>query len=449
MESGIGERKWLWLTLTLSSITVVTVVFALMELIEYHFFSHIDYVSLHFLYVTRGIASSLLLAFWAAWYVLRQKRASEEELRRSRERYRDLLERSPAAIALYDSSLRVAEWNAAAERLYGFSKAEAIGKPLLTVPPEKEDELRGFLERAEQGEAVLDVETLRRDRHGVVFEVELSLQPFREKSGNHYYLELTTDIRERVRLSRKLLEIEKLTTMGQMAAGTAHHLNTPLATMLLRVQMMRERGGECGSATDLDRLESAIRSCQTFVRRVLEFGRRSPVEKQPVELAGAVQSVTSFLAPAITARKARLTLDLDEVRGVFVFADRNLLEALFSILLSNALDAVADQGLIAVRCRHAGGRIEVRIADNGCGIRPADLPHIFEPFFTTKEIGKGTGLGLAIARNIVVEHGGSIRLENGPERGAVAMLDLPVYRPAAAGEGQKDEIIATRHPGRG
>src|SRR5512141_2505765 len=106
MTSGNREQRWFWGTLVLSSISIVALVFAFWELVENHYFRDLNYLSLHYLYISRGIASSLLLAFWAAWFVLRQRRIAEEELRRSRERYRGLLEASPGAVALYDASLR-------------------------------------------------------------------------------------------------------------------------------------------------------------------------------------------------------------------------------------------------------------------------------------------------------------------------------------------------------
>src|SRR5574340_110120 len=270
MRDAEQERRWFWATLMLSSLSIVAVVFAFWELVENHFFRDLNYVSLHYLYISRGIASSLLLAMWAAWFVLRQRRAAEAELRRSRERYRGLLEASPGAVALYDRELNVAEWNAAGERLYGFAKAEVIGHLLPTVPPEKEVELQAFLRQVEAGEAVLDWETVRMTRQAHPVEVQLSLLPFRE-GGRDYFLEVTADIRERVRLRQTLLEVEKLTSMGKMAAGTAHHLNTPMASMLLRVQMMRQRAGDNGLSRDLEQLESTLGFCQQFVRRLLEF----------------------------------------------------------------------------------------------------------------------------------------------------------------------------------
>src|SRR3970282_199075 len=101
-------------------------------------------------------------------------------LRHSEERYRGLLEASPGAVVLYDAGLRVTEWNASAERLYGFSKAEVVANGLPTVPKEKEAELRGFLQRVVARRPVLNVETLRRNKQGNAFEIELGMLPFRE-----------------------------------------------------------------------------------------------------------------------------------------------------------------------------------------------------------------------------------------------------------------------------
>ena len=430
MDREVPSYRWFWATLILSSISIVAAVFAVWELVESHFFRDVDYLTLHTLYITRGVASSLLLASWAAWFVLRQRRQSEEVLQRSREHYRRLLEVSPSAVALYDASLRVSEWNQAAERLYGFSKADVIGRALPTVPREKDEELSKLLQSAEAGEPMAVLETLRRDARGTLVDVQLSVLPFREGPGACQFLEVTEDIRERVRLRQTLLEVEKLTSMGKTAAGTAHHLNTPLAAMLLRVQMMRERVHDGQTEGDLEQLEGSLHFCQQFVRRLLEFSRRPAAQKQPEDVGRIIESVVSFLAPALHALNAEVSVDIEALDGSRMLGDRNLLEALFSILMSNALDAIPSGGTIAIRCaRPSSELIEVRIADDGCGIAPADLPRIFEPFFTTKGPGRGTGLGLAIARSIVVEHGGSIWLESAPVRGTIAVLTLPVFQP--------------------
>ena len=216
--------------------------------------------------------------------------------------------------------------------------------------------------------------------------------------------------------------------MGKMAAGTAHHLNTPMASMLLRVQMMRARAEHRnGCASDLEHLENAIGFCQQFVRRLLDFSRKPVPQKQPEEMAPLVEAVLGFLAPSFAAKQVPASAECANVAGAKVLADRNQIETLLLTLLSNALDAVPAGGEIRVSCRQAEDKLAIEIADNGCGISDADLAHVFEPFFTTKPPGKGTGLGLAIARNIVAEHGGTIRLQAASAGGAVATVQLPLW----------------------
>jgi PAS domain S-box-containing protein len=429
----MGEKPWFWATLTLSSITIVSVVFAAWELLEYRFFRDANYLTLHYLYISRGFAMSLVLAFWAAWFVLRQRRASEEALRRSNERYRGLLEDFPGGIILYDRDLRVIEWNASAERMFGYSKEEIRGRALPTIPSGKIDELKELMGKVESGAAVLDIETLRVGRTGGPFPVQLSIRPFRELGEPVYFLEATSDIRERVRWREAMIELEKLASMGKMAAGTAHHLNSPLAALLLRIQLMREESPE---NCDLASLEDGLKFCRQFVQRLLEFARMSPVDKRNHDVAEMIGSVTNFFLPVIRSKRATLEANSAQ-KGLHVFADRNLFETVMLILLSNALDAMPAGGEIHVSCRAIPeGRVEVSVRDSGSGIDPANMTRIFEPFFTTKEPGKGTGLGLAIARNFAVEHGGSIRIESEHGRGATAFIDLPLASGIAEGAAQ-------------
>ncbi|MGI9102640.1 MAG: two-component system sensor histidine kinase NtrB [Terriglobales bacterium] len=437
MGGRARQRNWFWVTLTLSSITVVALVLALWELFENHFFRNLDYLTLHYLYISRGIAVSMILAFWAAWFVLRERKEKEAELRRSSERYRAILDCSPSAILLLDSSLRISECNAAAERLYGYSKKELLGEVLPTIPDDRQSELRAFMSKVESGTAVLHAETQRQTKTRNLLEVQVSLLPFRDRSQDNYFLEITDDIGERVRLRETLLQVEKLTTMGQMAAGTAHHLNTPLASMLLRLRMMKEGKFEGDLRADLQRLDSSVGFCQHFVQQLLRFSRSTRWEKQPETVSATLAAVASFLSPQLLTKRVQLTLDLNPANGTHVLADRNQLEALFLILLSNAADAVQPNGAVHVSCSHADAdRIEVRVVDNGCGISAEVMPRIFEPFFTTKAPGVGTGLGLAIANNILREHGGTLRFESVPEQGTTAIVNLPVYAEAGAAGGK-------------
>src|SRR4051812_47902403 len=175
MGQADREQRWFWGTLVLSSISIIALVFAFWELVENHYFRDLNYVSLHYLYISRGVASSLLLAAWAAWFVLRQRRHAEAELRRSHARYHGLLEASPGAVVLFDRQFRVAEWNAAAERLYGFDRAQVIGHELPPVPADRQAELEALMQRIDAGESLLDCESQRCDRTGRRVDVQFSL----------------------------------------------------------------------------------------------------------------------------------------------------------------------------------------------------------------------------------------------------------------------------------
>jgi len=410
----------------LSSTSIVAVVFAFWELVENHFFQDLNYVTLHYLYISRGIVSSILLSAWAGWYVLRFRRQADEELHRSRERYRGLLDASPAAMVLFDEDLKISEWNATAERLYGYTRAETVGRSLTEIQPKAAAELQAFLAKVAEGGLVLDHETVRGTASGETMDVQLSLLPYLE-ADQRFFLEVTSDNRERVRLRQTLIEIEKLTSMGLMAAGTAHHLNTPLASMLLRIQMLRERVHDASVASDLGRLEGNITFCQQFVRRLLDFARRPSAHQQPEDITSIVDAVVSFVAPSALAKQVELVADVKGLHGVRVLGERNEIETMLLILVSNALDAVERGGKIQVRAvATEDRRVDIRVTDNGCGIKPETIPHVFEPFFTTKAPGRGTGLGLSIAMNIVKEHGGAIEVSSDPGKKTEFRVVLPL-----------------------
>jgi two-component system NtrC family sensor kinase len=219
--------------------------------------------------------------------------------------------------------------------------------------------------------------------------------------------------------------------MGKMAAGTAPHLNSPLAALLIRTQMMRQRTASLALDEDLSKIEEGLNFCRHFVQRLLDFTRATPVHKEALDVGANAASVASFFLPAIRSKRADLIVDTSEGAGQLVCADRNLLETLLLILLSNALDAVSPGGEIRARyMRTSPGWVGFAVSDNGSGISAAHLEHVFEPFFTTKEPGKGTGLGLAIARNVVLEHGGTIRMESAPGAGTTAQVELPLAESA-------------------
>jgi signal transduction histidine kinase len=190
---------------------------------------------------------------------------------------------------------------------------------------------------------------------------------------------------------------------------------------------MRRQVTEGPLPEELARLEEGLNFCRHFVQRLLDFTRSTSLQKAPQDIASVVDSVTSFFLPALRAKRVVFSVDASLGRGCFVLADRNPLESLLLTLLSNALDAVPPEGEIRVFCRRPSpDHVGFVVRDNGCGMAAAQKEHLFEPFFTTKGPGKGTGLGLAMAKNVVLEHSGTIELESQPGEGTSVYVDFPL-----------------------
>jgi PAS domain S-box-containing protein len=188
------------------------------------------------------LGALLLLAAVASWLILRERRRCRREVEQARDRYRSILENAPDAVALFDDHFRVIEWNTAAERLYGISRQDAVGKALATVPLERWNELRELLGRVARDQLVQDYESERLRADGARIPVALSYARMPAVTGRPpLHREIAQDIRERLKMRDKLLEVEKLTLTGRVAAGTAHHLNTPLTAMLLETEMLAVR----------------------------------------------------------------------------------------------------------------------------------------------------------------------------------------------------------------
>ena len=428
MRRGSDDHIWFWLTLLLSCATILTVIFSVWEQVELRFLRDISYQQMHYLYTTRGIASSIILATWAVWFVSRERRKSEEELRRSRERYQIMLAHAADAVVLFDSDLRVLEWNPQATSLYGYSREEVMSQPLKTLGSQERDELRQELPQLKEGGPPVELETKRLRNNGELVDVRIRWSCFPDlESGQVVFLEVATDLRERIHLRQKALEIEKLTSMGRMAAGTAHTLNTPLAAMLLRLEMLRDRLKEHPSREEIDRLESSARFCQEFVQKLLQYSRRPETTLKCIEVKELMDSICTFFRPTFSLRRHALSYDSHAVNGCHILGDRNQMEALFAALLMNASDALpVEEGSVALGGMVHDGQVELFVRDNGCGVPEDQLPQIFEPFFTTKKAGHGTGLGLSIAHNIVEEHGGTIHLVNNASRGVTVWIRLPL-----------------------
>ncbi len=422
--------RWSWVCLALSGATVAAVVFAVWELLQRNYFQDLDYRTLHYLYITRGIALAFFLAGWAACIIMAYRHAVLDRLRRSEMEYRQLIEDAHDAIVVFDPQGVVREWNPQASRLFGYAREEVMGRPLPTLSPGAHAGFFDFLGRLVDGceEFGLKYAGQRVTRGGEALDVSLSLFPLRDGQGRvTAFMETSCDIRSCAQLVRKLQQVEKMSSMGQLAAGVAHQLNTPLASALLRAQMLEEDVPNPDHVEDLRFIQRQLRYGKEIVEGLLRFSRPSREAKRQELVNPILHGVLAMLDPSVRGAGVRVVFDVAGTESARVYVGRNELEQVFFNLCSNALDAMPQGGTLTIASRMLQDRlVEVHVRDTGTGIPKARLPRIFEPFYTTKEPGKGTGLGLAICWRIIEEAGGSIDVSSEVGQGTTFSIRLPL-----------------------
>jgi len=230
--------------------------------------------------------------------------------------------------------------------------------------------------------------------------------------------------------TRRLLQSEKVATMGSLLAGVAHELNNPLAVLTGHAHLLQARAAGDAVAARAVKICAAADRCARIVRNFLALARQQPPERANVHLNVVVQESVEMLAYELRTDDVEVMCDFETGLPV-LWADAHQLQQVLVNLLANAYHAMRRQAAprrIALATRLDTGRRRVRltVTDTGPGIPPAIQAKIFEPFFTTKPAGHGTGLGLSLCRGIVEDHGGSIEVQSDPGGGATFVIELPV-----------------------
>lgn len=412
----------------LTSATIAAFIFGVWELIEHNYFMDADPATMHYLYITRGIASSFILASWAVWYVLRSRAKYEDELRRSEERYRNIVENTSDAIVSLSGTGVVLSWNSGAEKLYGYSASEALGRPLRTIPKEKWEEFTELIGKVRDGEIISNYDTQRLAKSGRLLEVSINLSPVKGRDGSvRAIVEIARDFTERNALHRKLMQTDKLATIGQLAAGLAHELNTPLSSILVSAQMLSDCcPGKELCQEDVRKIERQVKRCKGIVQALLDFSRPASDQKSEHDLLSLLLRSLGLLKHKLEDRNIRVTVNSSERDSFVLLCDENQIEQLFLNMLDNAIDAMPGGGEIAISLERRGdGSLEVRFSDTGAGIKSEDLPRIFDPFFTTKPAGSGTGLGLSICQRIAENHNATISVTSEVGKGTTFVINFP------------------------
>jgi PAS domain S-box-containing protein len=329
-------------------------------------------------------------------------------------------------------------WNKGAESTFGYAAEDVIGRSLdMLLPDEsyREEQERVNRETEERG-FVRNLQTQRKTRGGQVLVVSLSQTLIRESDDVPLgMIAILRDQTQMRRFEQQMLHTEKMALAGQLAAGIAHEIGTPLNIISgIAECMLLDRQPGHPEREDLEIVMAQTERIARMIRELLVFSRPQPMRMEPLSPEAELRRAVSLLKGKL--EKSGITVEIHADPDLArVSADANQLQQVFLNLLINACDALAMQAgekrlvVIAMAQRDAEtarNEIVVSFEDNGPGLPPEIADRVFEPFVTSKEAGKGTGLGLAVCRRIMDQHGGRIDASTVPGGGTVFHVRFPV-----------------------
>src|SRR5262245_44893356 len=357
-----------------------------------------------------------------------------------------LLQSASEGVVLVDATGRITLVNAAAERMFGYDRAELLGQPLEVLLPDRarsahtEHRTHYFAApRVRPMGSGLDLAGRRKD--GTEFPVEISLS-YIDSSEGITAMALITDITERKRaeadLQRQretLYRSEKLAALGTLSAGIAHEMNNPLGIITSRIEIMlldaEEQHLPAQVLDDLQVLHRATQRVARIATNLRSFARQAPREHTRVDLNAVVEETLLLMQKPLEVEGIRLAMELDPGLGQ-ILGDAGTLQQVLVNLVTNAREAMAGRGgeiHIQTGAADRPGWVRVLIRDTGPGISPEDLSKVFDPFYTTKRTG--TGLGLSVSYGIVQDHHGTVDVQSVPGQGTTFLLAFPAA-PAAS-----------------
>jgi two-component system, NtrC family, sensor kinase len=358
----------------------------------------------------------------------RQLTVKADELERMREFSENILESLNDGLAVVDRDDRIVRWNRRLEELYGVRHEAAVGRRLEQIlDPAFFEILRSGRRESPDGAAIYRAPLASRHESPRRLLVNVATTPLRDMSGAIAgTIVVVEDISARVQLEEQLQISEKMASIGLLAAGVAHEVNTPLTGISSFVQMlMQGTDPEDPKTQVLEKIERQTFRAAKIVNGLLNLARPAQVDSGPVDVNAVINDVLSLLEHQFRTGRIQVRKELAPAAPVVLGIEYKLQQVFLNLFL-NARDAMPKGGWLTIVTRASGESATIEVADTGSGIPADQLSRIYDPFFTTKDIGKGTGLGLSITYGIVQEHDGSIACDSAPGQGTRFTLTLPL-----------------------
>lgn len=417
--------------LVYTSLILVGLIYGGFEIIQKLFFNNIPVAEMRWLYLSRGVISSFLLMTWAAWTVYQYRGIYKERLISIEERYSDIIENSADAIITINNDNVIRTWNNGAELIFGWQKDEIIGKPITVLVPQDlldMNELRHIESGIKKNGYVRNYETERLTQKGQRILVQLTETQFINEDGKIIgHSQIMRDVTELRIQEKQLRHSERLAAIGHMAAGVAHEVGNPLASISSLVQLVQRRSSDPFVIENLKKVRDNISRITKIVRDLVDFSRPSIARSVPTQLNEVIDSSVGLLKHDARCRDINFKIELDSDLPKVKCVPDHINQVMVNLLL-NAVDAVeqSKDKMINIKTTHNNDMVIIEVADKGAGI-PEDIrDKIFEPFFTTKDVGSGTGLGLSVSHGIIARMNGSISVESRKNTGTKFKIELPI-----------------------
>ncbi|WP_152559199.1 PAS domain S-box protein [Tumebacillus flagellatus] len=347
-----------------------------------------------------------------------------EQLRETQELLEAVFRHSREAMGMFDVDGTILRMNDAFVSMFGYSREELIGRKVPVTPPGalQEEVYRHFDAILNQAVPYVEFETVKLHKSGHLLDVQVTLSPIKKRDGVIVAIHgISRDLTDAKKTQTRLIQAEKLSIAGQLAAGIAHEIRNPLTALKGFVQLME--GGASFNPHYLQVMGAELNRIEGITNELLVLAKPQANQMTRRELASLVQEVVTLFESLANLRNVELTADLEQGLPE-MNCDSNQLKQVFINFLKNALEAMPCGGRIDIVLRRDGHRAHLAFADLGCGIEPDVLARLGEPFLTTKE--NGTGLGFMVCKQIIENHRGEVRVESEVGKGTTVGIWLPL-----------------------